>query len=77
VDGAPFGHAGVVRFEPAPGGRGTVVTVEMEYLPPGGTVTAAAAKLIGHAPEQQLHEDLRRFKQLMETGQIAVAGGGQ
>jgi uncharacterized membrane protein len=77
VDGAPFGHAGVVRFEPAPGGRGTVVTVEMEYRPPGGTVTAAAAKLIGHAPEQQLHEDLRRFKQLMETGQIAVAGGGQ
>jgi uncharacterized membrane protein len=66
-------HAGVVRFEPAPGGRGTVVTAEMQYTPPGGAVTAAAAKLIGLAPEQQLQEDLRRFKQLMETGQVVVS----
>jgi uncharacterized membrane protein len=54
-----------------------VVTVEMEYSPPGGALTAAAAKLIGYAPEQQLPEDLRRFKQLMETGQIPVAGGAR
>jgi uncharacterized membrane protein len=72
-----FRHAGVVRFEPAAGGRGTTVTVELEYRPPGGALTAAAAKLIGYAPEQQLQEDLRRFKQLMETGQIAVAGGAR
>lgn len=77
LEQAPFRHAGIVRFEPAPGGRGTVVTVEMEYSPPGGALTAAAAKLIGYAPEQQLQEDLRRFKQLMETGQIPVAGGAR
>jgi uncharacterized membrane protein len=76
LGGAPFQHAGVVRFEPAPAGRGTVVSVEMEYTPPGGAVTATAAKLLGYAPEQQLQEDLRRFKQLMETGVLAVAQPG-
>jgi uncharacterized membrane protein len=73
VDALPFQHSGVVRFEPAPAGRGTVVTVEMEYAPPGGGLTATAAKLLGYAPEQQLQEDLRRFKQLMETGLVVVA----
>jgi len=73
LDTMPFQHAGVVRFEPAPAGRGTVVTVEMEYAPPGGSVTATAAKLLGYAPEQQIQEDLRRFKQLMETGLVVVA----
>jgi uncharacterized membrane protein len=73
ADDTPFRHSGVVRFEPAPAGRGTVVTVEMEYAPPGGAVTATAAKLIGYAPEQQLQEDLRRFKQLMETGLVVLA----
>jgi uncharacterized membrane protein len=77
LEQAPYRHAGVVRFEPAAGGRGTTVTVELEYRPPGGALTAAAAKLIGYAPEQQLQEDLRRFKQLVETGQIAVAGGAR
>jgi uncharacterized membrane protein len=73
LDGAPIQHSGVVRFEPAPAGRGTVVTVEMEYVPPGGRLTATAARLIGYAPEQQLQEDLRRFKQLMETGVVVMA----
>jgi uncharacterized membrane protein len=73
LDDKPMPHSGVVRFEPAPAGRGTVVTVELEYAPPGGAVTAAAAKLAGYAPEQQLQEDLRRFKQLMETGIVVVA----
>jgi uncharacterized membrane protein len=73
MDTLPFQHSGVVRFEPAPGGRGAVVTVEMQYTPPGGAVTAAMARLIGVAPDQQLQEDLRRFKQLMETGQVVVS----
>jgi uncharacterized membrane protein len=73
LDNAPVQHSGVVRFEPAPGGRGTVVTVEMQYTPPGGALTVVAAKLTGYAPEQQLQEDLRRFKQLMETGLIVVS----
>lgn len=73
VEQSPFQHSGVVRFEAASAGRGTTVTVEMQYTPPGGTLTAAAAKLIGYAPEQQLQEDLRRFKQLMETGQVVLS----
>lgn len=73
LDDTPVRHSGVVRFEPAPAGRGTVVTVEMDYAPPGGAVTAAAAKLLGYAPEQQLQEDLRRFKQIMETGTVVMA----
>jgi uncharacterized membrane protein len=71
LDTLPFQHSGVVRFEAA--ARGTVVTVEMEYAPPGGAVTATAAKLLGYAPEQQVQEDLRRFKQLMETGLVVVS----
>lgn len=73
LDAAPLRHSGVVRFEPAPAGRGTVVTVDMEYAPPGGALAATAAKLLGVAPEQQLQEDLRRFKQLMETGIVVTA----
>jgi uncharacterized membrane protein len=73
ADTRPFQHSGVVRFQPVPAGRGTMVTVEMEYTPPGGPVTASMAKLIGMAPDQQLQEDLRRFKQLMETGHVVVS----
>jgi len=65
-------HAGSVRFEPAPGGRGTKVTVELRYHPPGGAVGAFVAKLLGRDPAQQAQEDLRRFKQLVETGEIAT-----
>jgi uncharacterized membrane protein len=77
LPGATLATSGVVHFDPAPGGRGTEVTVEMEYALPGGAVTAQLATLIGQAPEQQMQEDLRRFKQLMETGDIVVAQPAQ
>jgi uncharacterized membrane protein len=73
VPGSQLDSAGVVRFQPAPGGRGTEVVVELEYTPPGQEVAAQLARLIGQAPEQQLQQDLRRVKQLMETGQIIEA----
>jgi uncharacterized membrane protein len=73
VSGSEIETAGAVWFQPAPGGRGTEVTVELEYTPPGRELTAQLVKLFGQAPEQQLREDLRRFKQLMETGQMIVA----
>jgi uncharacterized membrane protein len=63
-------NAGTVRFEPAPGGKGTVVRVQLDYDPPGGMVGAAAAKLLWKAPDQMLDDDLRRFKQIMETGEV-------
>jgi hypothetical protein len=68
-------HAGSVRFETAPGGRGTVVRVQFQYNPPGGKIGAGIAKLFGEEPEQQVTEDLHRFKQLMETGQIPSIEG--
>ncbi len=76
IAGSEIDTAGSVSFRPAPGGRGTEVTVELEYTPPGRELTAQLAKLIGQAPEQQLRQDLQRFKQLMETGQILIAHDG-
>lgn len=70
VEGAKVPNAGSVRFKPATGGRGTVVTVEIEYEPPAGVVGATIAKLFGEAPEQQVEHDLRAFKQVMETGEV-------
>ena len=59
------------RFKAAPGGRGTEVIVHMHFRPPAGAVGAGLARLFGEHPDQQLQEDLRRFKQVMETGEIA------
>lgn len=70
LPGANVESSGLVRFERAPGGRGAVVRVEMEYHPLGGAVGAAVAKLFGKAPDQQLQEDLRRLKQMVEVGEI-------
>ncbi|KJH71349.1 cyclase [Aliterella atlantica CENA595] len=75
VEGADIDNSGFVRFKPAPGDRGTEVKVVMEYAPPGGAVTATIAKLFGEEPEQQIGDDLRRFKMLMEAGEIATTEG--
>ena len=75
VEGADIDNSGFVRFQPAPGGRGTEVKVVMEYNPPGGVIGATVAKLFGEEPEQQIGDDLRRFKQLMEAGEIATTEG--
>jgi uncharacterized membrane protein len=75
LDGADLENSGWVRFEPAAGGRGTLVKVEMQYRPPAGNVGATVAKLFGRAPEQEVEEDLRRFKQVMETGEIITTHG--
>lgn len=70
LEGADVPNAGSVRFKPAPGDRGTVVTVQIEYMPPGGAIGAAIAKLFGEEPAQQVKDDLRLFKQVMETGEV-------
>lgn len=70
LPGADVDNAGSVRFTPAPGGRGTEVKVELRYDPPGGAFGALVAKLFGESPEQQIAGDLRRFKQVMETGEV-------
>jgi uncharacterized membrane protein len=75
LSGADVDNAGEVRFEPAPGGRGTVLRVVLRYNPPAGKVGAAFAKILGEAPEKQIAVDLLRFKQLIETGEIARTEG--
>ena len=68
-------NAGSVRFVSAPGGRGTEVHVEMRYDPPGGVLGHWASKLFGESPEQQVYDDLRHFKQVMETGEVVLSEG--
>jgi uncharacterized membrane protein len=73
--GADVANSGSVRFTPAYPGRGTEVKLVLEYSPPGGGITDAIAKIFNESPEQQVVEDLRHFKMLMETGEIATTEG--
>lgn len=73
--GADIDHAGSVRFAEAPMGRGTEVRVTLEYHAPAGVVGQTLAKLFGEEPGQQITEDLRRFKQMMEAGELARIEG--
>jgi uncharacterized membrane protein len=75
LEGATVENSGSIRFQPAPGGQGTEVYVELTYSPPAGALGAAVAKLFGEEPDQQISDDLRRFKQLVETGEIARSEG--
>lgn len=68
-------NAGSVRFADAPADRGTEVRVELSYDAPGGAAGAAVAKWFGEEPSQQLTDDLRRFKQVMETGEVVLSAG--
>lgn len=73
LEGADVENSGVVRFTRATGGRGTVITVEIDYSPPGGKAGALVARLFGEEPEQQLQDDLRAFKQVIETGEVVLS----
>lgn len=73
AEDADIENSGFVRFKPTD--RGTEVKVVLEYNPPGGAIASAVAKLFGEEPEQQIGDDLRRFKQLMEAGEIATNEG--
>ncbi|MGI8745578.1 MAG: SRPBCC family protein [Bryobacteraceae bacterium] len=75
LPGADVDNAGSVHFGEAPDGRGTQVKIALQYNPPGGIVGSWFAKLFGEEPSQQIEADLRRFKQLMETGEIATTKG--
>lgn len=68
-------NAGSVRFEQAPDGRGTFVRVTVNYNPPAGKLGASLAQLLGGEPKQLIKEDLRRLKQILETGEIATIDG--
>jgi uncharacterized membrane protein len=75
LPGAEVDNAGEVHFRPAPGGRGTEVRVLLRFDPPAQRLGALVARLLGEHPSHQLDEDLRRFKQLVETGRIPTTTG--
>ena len=75
LEGADVPNGGTVRFESAPPGRGTIVRVTLQYDPPAGRLGSVVAKLFGEEPDQQVRDDLRRFKQLMETGEVPTTEG--
>jgi uncharacterized membrane protein len=75
LPGSQVDTAGSVHFLKAPGDRGTEVKVEIRYDPPGGKAGATVAWLLGADPEGEVREDLRRFKRLLETGEIPTTLG--
>lgn len=75
LPGADVPNAGAVTFEPRTGDRGTIVRVEVEFAPPGGPAAVGLAKLFNESPEQQIYDDLRRLKQIIETGEVLRSDG--
>ncbi len=71
-EGADVPNSGRIEFREA-GARGTVVTATIVYDPPTGTIGKLIAKMFQREPAIQARRDLRRFKQLMETGEIATS----
>ena len=73
VEGSEIETNGEVTFADAPGDRGTRVSLVMFYDPPAGELGRAIAKRFQREPEVQARHDLKRFKMLMETGEIATS----
>ena len=68
-------HSGFVTFAPGPGNNQTKVIVEFKYYPPGGFPSAALLAIFDGDPSMQVHNDLRRFKEILETGETASVFG--
>ncbi len=66
---------GTVEFRPATGDRGTIVEASIQYVVPGGAAGKLLATLFGKHPQFAIREDLRRFKALIEAGEIPTTQG--
>jgi uncharacterized membrane protein len=75
VDGSNVDTAGSVHFHELQQGRGTQMRVVLKYDAHAAQLAAPLARLMGESPRQQIHEDLRRFKQVMEAGEVATIEG--
>jgi hypothetical protein len=73
LDGSAIANAGSIRFEPADGGRSTLVRVALQYNPPGGKAGAALAALLGGSPEDLVARALLKFKRYIEGGGVPAA----
>jgi uncharacterized membrane protein len=76
AEGADVANSGRIEFRDA-GDRGTIVRATIAYDPPGGTIGQLVAKLFQREPRLQARRDLHRFKQLMETGEVATGARNQ
>lgn len=74
LPGSEVTNFGMVRFEDAPAGQATDVHVEFQYVPPGGALGAAIARITGDEPQLELADDLTRLKQLAEGGEVRALG---
>jgi uncharacterized membrane protein len=70
LEGSQIESAGTVRFRPAPGGRGTEIVLVLEFIPPPGSLGVTLTQLLGEEPSRKAASDLRRFKQVVETGEV-------
>jgi len=75
LEGAEVANRGEVTFDEAPGGRGTELRVRIEYDVPAGALGSAVARFFGEEPHQQVDDDLRRLKQVLETGEVVRSEG--
>ena len=70
LEGADVENSGSVRFRPAPGDRGTEIILEMTFYAPGGVIGAKLGRIFDEVPRTQMKNDLRRFKQVLELGEV-------
>jgi uncharacterized membrane protein len=70
AEGASVPNSGRIEFKDSSNGRGTIVTATIAYDPPASKLGELIAKMMGKEPKIQARRDLRRFKQLMETGEL-------
>ena len=75
VEGSPLQIDGSVEFRPAPGDRGTYMDAIIQYRPPAGKLGSTVAKLLGKNPAFLMEQDMRRFKALIEAGEIPTTKG--
>lgn len=75
LPGSAVDHSGTVEFERLPGGRGTIVRVQMDYGNMADALAPPAAALFGRDPEQIIRKELYRFKQVIETGEVITTEG--
>jgi uncharacterized membrane protein len=75
LPGSQVENRGMIEFRPDSRDGGTIATLRMQYLPPGGAIGKAFATFFGKNPEFAVREDLRRFKALLEAGEIPTTAG--
>jgi uncharacterized membrane protein len=75
LPGSMVPNSGSVQFKPLPDRQGTELKVELVYKPPAGALGALVARMLGEEPHQQVADDLRRLKQVLEAGEIPTTHG--